>query len=158
MGRTRKRNCACFINPLPCPAALVKPSMPAILIKSCWMFCEKRPIVLGVHQRRERFFLYRIYLKARFGTWPAALRAAGMRRLPVPDLTIPDWEQMLLERPDICNALEDVTQRRCRLGYPPRKRDVPQAKIHCERFRSWENVIAAAEAFQTWQMERGNSV
>ena len=106
----------------------------------------------------EIFFLYRIYLKARFGTWPAALRAAGMRRLPVPDLTIPDWEQMMLERPDICNALEDVTQRRCRLGYPPRKRDVPQAKVLCERFRSWENVIAAAEAFQTWQMERGNSV
>lgn len=58
---------------------------------------------------------------------------------------------MLAEEPEICGALEDVTRRRCRLGYPPRKRDVPQAKILCERFRSWENVIAAAEHFEKWQ-------
>ena len=74
----------------------------------------------------EVFSLYRIYLKA-------------------------DWSQMLAEEPEICGALEDVTRRRCRLGYPPRKRDVPQAKILCERFRSWENVIAAAEHFEKWQ-------
>lgn len=103
----------------------------------------------------EVFSLYRIYLKARFGTWPAALRAAGMRRLPTPDLTMPDWERMLREEPGICGALRDVTVRRERLGYPPRKRDVSQAKVLCERFCSWENVIAAAESFQTWQKERG---
>lgn len=102
----------------------------------------------------EVFSLYRIYLKARFGTWPGALRAAGMRRLPTPDLDMPDWAQMLAEEPEICGALEDVTRRRCRLGYPPRKRDVPQAKTLCERFRSWENVIAAAEYFEKWQESR----
>ena len=99
----------------------------------------------------EVFSLYRIYLKARFGTWPGALRAAGMRRLPTPDLDMPDWAQMLAEEPGICSALEDVTRRRSCLGYPPRKRDAPQAKILCERFRSWENVIAAAEHFEKWQ-------
>lgn len=106
----------------------------------------------------EVFPLYRIYLKARFGTWPGALRAAGMRRLPIPDLTIPDWARVLLEEPEICRALEDVAYRRRRLGYPPRKREVPQAKALCERFRSWENVIAAAESFERWQEERGESV
>ena len=102
----------------------------------------------------EVFSLYRIYLKARFGTWPGALRVAGMRRLPTPDLDMPDWAQMLAEEPGICSALEDVTRRRSRLGYPPRKRDAPQAKILCERFRSWENVIAAAEHFEKWQEAR----
>ena len=106
----------------------------------------------------EIFFLYRTYLKARFGTWPAALRAAGMRRLPAPDLIMPDWEQVLLEEPEICKFLEDVTDRRCRLGYPPRKRDVPYSKLLCERFHSWENVVAAADAFQKWQEEGRKSV
>ena len=106
----------------------------------------------------EIFFLYRTYLKARFGTWPAALRAAGMRRLPTSDLITPDWEQVLLQDPEICKFLENVAYRRCRLGYPPRKRDVPQAKTLCERFRSWENVIAAAESFERWQEERRSSV
>lgn len=67
---------------------------------------------------------------------------------------MPDWAQILAEEPEICGALEDVIRRRCRLGYPPRKRDVPQAKILCERFRSWENVIAAAEYFEKWQEAR----
>lgn len=106
----------------------------------------------------EIFFLYRTYLKARFGTWPAALRAAGMRRLPTPDLIMPDWVQVMAEEPEICSALETVAHHRHRLGYPPRKRDVPQAKTLCERFRSWENVIAAAESFERWQEERRNSV
>lgn len=61
---------------------------------------------------------------------------------------------MLAEEPELCGALEDVTRRRRRLGYPPRKRDVPQAKILCERFHSWENVIAAAEDFEKWQEAR----
>ena len=107
--------------------------------------------------QRDVFSLYRIYLKARFGTWPAALKAAGMRQLPVPDLRMPDWAQMLAEEPETCAALEDVAHHRRRLGYPPRKRDVPQAKILCERFRSWENVIAAAESLEKWQEERRNS-
>lgn len=106
----------------------------------------------------EVFYLYRIYIKDRFRTWPAALRAAGMRRMPVPDLVMPDWAQMLLEEPEICNALEDVAHCRRRLGYPPRKRDVPQAKTLCERFRSWENVIAATESYEAWQEERRNPV
>lgn len=110
-----------------------------------------------VPTQNEVFSLYRTYLKARFGTWPGALRAAGMRRLPMPDLTMPDWAQVLLEEPEICSALEDVAYRRCRLGYPPRKREVPQAKALCERFRSWENVIAAAESFERWQEERRES-
>ena len=111
-----------------------------------------------VPTQSEVFSLYRIYLKARFGTWPAALRAAGMRRLPMPDLIMPDWAQVLAEEPEICSALEDVACRRCRRGYPPRKRDVPQAKLLCERFRAWENVIAAADSFQKWQEEGRKSV
>lgn len=105
----------------------------------------------------EVFSLYRIYLKARFGTWPAALKTAGMRRLPVPDLIMPDWAQLLAEEPEICGTLEDVAHHRRRLGYPPRKRDVLEAKTLCERFRSWENVIAAAESFEKWQEERRRS-
>lgn len=108
--------------------------------------------------QNEVFSLYRIYLKARFGTWPAALKAAGMRRLPMPDLIMPDWAQLMEKEPETCNALEAVTRHRHRLGYPPRKRDVPQAKTLCERFCSWENVIAAAESFEKWQEERRKSV
>lgn len=108
--------------------------------------------------QNEVFSLYRIYLKARFGTWPAALKAAGMRRLPMPDLIMPDWAQLMAEEPETCGALEAVAHHRHRLGYPPRKRDVPQAKALCERFRSWENVIAAAESFEKWQEERRKSV
>lgn len=108
--------------------------------------------------QNEVFSLYRIYLKARFGTWPAALRAAGMRQLPIPDLIMPDWAQLLTEEPEICGALEVVAGHRRRLGYPPRKRDIPQAKTLCERFRSWENVIAAAESFEKWQEEGRKSV
>lgn len=108
--------------------------------------------------QNEVFSLYRIYLKARFGTWPAALRAAGMRQLPIPDLIMPDWAQLLTEEPDICRALEVVAGHRRRLGYPPRKRDILQAKTLCERFRSWENVIAAAESFEKWQEEGRKSV
>lgn len=107
--------------------------------------------------QKDVFSLYRIYLKARFGTWPAALKAAGMRQLPVPDLMMPDWAQMLAEEPEICAALANAAHHRHRLGYPPRKRDVPRAKILCERFRSWENVIAAAESLEKWQEERRKS-
>ena len=108
--------------------------------------------------QNEVFPLYRIYLKARFGTWPAALKAAGMRRLPMPDLIMPDWAQLLAKESEVCGALEAVAHYRHRIGYPPRKRDIPQAKTLCERFRSWENVIAAAESFEKWQEERRKSV
>ena len=106
----------------------------------------------------EMFYLYRIYLKSRFRTWPAALHAAGMRQMPIPDLLMPDWVQMQREEPEVCEALQDVIDRNHRLGYPPRKRDIPQAKILCERFCSWENVIAAADSLEKWQKGRGTAV
>lgn len=113
----------------------------------CWTADE-----LGhVPAQHDVFFLYRIYLKARFRTWPAALRAVGMRQLPAADLELPDWETMLTEEPEICAALLDVANLRETMGYPPRKKDVPHAKDLCERFRSWENTIAASDAYCRWK-------
>lgn len=104
--------------------------------------------------QNEVFFLYRTYLKARFRSWPAALRAVGMRRLPAANLEQPDWDVVWMEEPEICAALQGVSRLQNELGYPPRKRDVTQAKLLCERFRSWENAIVAADAFQAWMAER----
>ncbi len=104
--------------------------------------------------QNEVFFLYRIYLKSRFRTWPAALRKAGMRQMPAADLEMPDWASMEAEEPEICAALQKVSLLQKRVGYPPRKREVPQAKILCERFGSWENTIAASDGFQKWLSER----
>lgn len=104
--------------------------------------------------QNEVFFLYRCYLKARFGNWPSALRAAGMRQMPAPDLEMPDWEELLKEEPEICAALEETERIRSKLGYPPRRREVPESKRLRERFHTWENVVAAADDFFHWQSGR----
>lgn len=104
--------------------------------------------------QEETFFLYRVYLKARFRNWPAVLHAAGMRQLPAADLEMPDWERIQKEEPEICAALEHVSACQKQIGYPPRKRDISQAKFLCAYFRTWENVIAAAAAFCAWKTER----
>lgn len=104
--------------------------------------------------QHEVFFLYRIYLKARFRTWPKALYAAGMRMFPPSTLGVIDWEKVQKEESEICAALELVSNMQDRLGYPPQKRKVNNAKMLCTRFRTWENVIAAAEEFRKWKVAR----
>lgn len=101
--------------------------------------------------QEETFFVYRVYLKSRFRNWPAVLRAAGMRQMPAANLEMPDWSCMQLEKPELCTALEQVSLCQARMGYPPRKRDMEQAKFLCTYFRTWENVIAAATALRAWQ-------
>ena len=66
----------------------------------------------------EIFFLYRTYLKARFGTWPAALRAAGMRRLPTPDLIMPDWVQVMVALLGVTSSTLNSKPQSSRSRYP----------------------------------------
>lgn len=67
------------------------------------------------------FFLYRTYLKARFHTWPAALRKAGMRQMPAADLEMPDWASMEIEEPEVCANLQMVSRLQERVGIPTQK-------------------------------------
>lgn len=74
--------------------------------------------------------------------------------LPPSTLGVIDWEKVQKEESEICAALELVSNMQDRLGYPPQKRKVNNAKMLCTRFRTWENVIAAAEEFREWKVAR----
>ena len=104
--------------------------------------------------QKEVFFLYRSYLKARFGTWPAALRAAGMRAMPAPTLGNQDWAILTGQEGEICNLLGELRQLQRKMGKPPRRRDFPEAQRLRERFGSWENVLAAMQSLEQWQAEQ----
>ena len=104
--------------------------------------------------QKEVFFLYRMYLKKRFGTWPAALQAAGMRTLPAPTLREPEWSVITAQEDEICRLLEELWQLQVQMGRPPRRRDFPEAQRLRERFDTWENVLAAAQSLERWQKEQ----
>lgn len=106
--------------------------------------------------QKEVFFLYRSYLKARFRTWPGALEAAGMRRLPASTLPPQDWPALVSREHEICRLLEELSALQRQKGTPPRRREFSQAERLRQRFGPWENVLAAAQAFAEWKSKQQN--
>ncbi len=100
--------------------------------------------------QQDIFPIYRIYLKRRFGTWPAALRAAGLRpgleMRPVTE----DWPTLLLETPEIGHALLALAERWMTRGIPPLRRETPEAGALRAQFGSWDDVLSAAKDLDTW--------
>lgn len=98
----------------------------------------------------EIFPLYRAYLKRRFGTWPAALRAAGLRPGLETQPVEEDWTAILKETPEVGRALLRVAEQWMTCGVPPLRREVQQAKLLRARFGEWSAVLSAAKSLDSW--------
>jgi len=103
------------------------------------------------------FCFYRTYIKHRFGTWTAALKAAGLnynlnnRDNPFSAKSI---ERIKEEEPETYVMLIRLSERRKELGYPPNRKEVPENKILKERFKTWNQAINAAECLDAWQQSQ----
>lgn len=100
--------------------------------------------------QREIFPLYRAYLKRRFGTWPAALRAAGLRPRLETQPVEEDWTAILKETPEVGRALLRLAEQWMTCGVPPLRREVQQAKLLRARFGEWSAVLSAAKSLDSW--------
>ena len=100
--------------------------------------------------QHEVFPLYRAYIKQRFGTWPAALRSAGLRYgLEAPGREFA-WEKILREEPEIGIALVKLGERMRTLGHPPTRKEIPDSGLLKQRFGQWEVALSAAKGLDTW--------
>ena len=102
--------------------------------------------------QHEVFLFYRTYLKRRFGTWPAALRAAGLSRDRREEAQIlEDWGALWWEEPTVCRDLISLAERWESLGYPPTQKELgePAARLK-ERFGPWSAVLSASEQLLQW--------
>lgn len=100
--------------------------------------------------QREIFPLYRAYLKRRFGTWPAALRAAGLRPGLETQPVEEDWTKVLTETPEVGRALLHLAEQWMTCGVPPLRREVQQERLLRARFEDWSAVLSAAKSLDSW--------
>ncbi len=100
----------------------------------------------------EVFLFYRTYIKHRFGTWPAALRAAGLSRAQAGAEPLrEDWERLWSAEHDCCCDLIRLSERWEGLGYPPKRTELPEeGKRLKTRFQSWSSALRAVQALDQW--------
>jgi hypothetical protein len=104
------------------------------------------------------FCFYRTYIKHRFVTWPAALKAAGLSyalerrpgRIPAEE-----YEVIEKEEPEIRALLIRLEERWIELGYPPKRKEFPENETLKRRFGSWSGALHAAEGLEAWQQANG---
>ncbi|HWQ80454.1 MAG TPA: hypothetical protein VN381_16620 [Anaerovoracaceae bacterium] len=101
------------------------------------------------------FCFYRTYIKHRFVTWPAALKAAGLSHVldnRIGLVTAEEFEKIENAEPEIRALLIRLTERWAELGYPPKRKEFPESESLKQRFGSWGNALHAAEEFEQWQL------
>lgn len=100
------------------------------------------------------FYFYRTYIKHRFVTWNAALKAAGLSRAldtGAGNLTTEEYEKIEKTEPKIRALLIRLSERRTELGYPPGRKEFPKSEALKRRFGSWSAALNAAEGFDKYQ-------
>ena len=100
------------------------------------------------------FCFYRTYIKHRFVTWSAALKAAGQSRAldrHANQLPMEEYEHIKREEPEILALLIRLSERRAELGYPPGRKEFPDSEVLKRRFGSWSDALYAAENLDIWQ-------
>lgn len=100
------------------------------------------------------FCFYRIYIKHRFGTWNAALKAAGLSRALNTRANKPsaaECEMIDREEPDIRALLIRLSERWTSLGYPPGRKEFADSIALKRRFGSWSAALNAVEGLDVYQ-------
>lgn len=118
-----------------------------LLLKDC---ADKLGHAPAMH---EVFSLYRSYIKRRFGTWPKALREAGLRYGLNGSRSEVEWRRMLQEEPEIGIALVRLTEQRRTLGYPPARKEAREGALLKQRFGDWNTALQAAQELDAWLEE-----
>jgi hypothetical protein len=104
--------------------------------------------------QNDIFCFYRTYIKRRFVTWPAALKAAGLSRAldnRTNQLPAEEYEKIEKEEPEIRALLICLAERWAELGYPPKRREFSESEALKRRFGGWGDALHAAEGFELWQ-------
>lgn len=93
--------------------------------------------------QKELFWVYRGYIKQRFGKWPYALKAAGLSKAAGKGGLSLEETRLLKERAE--QALEAVREAAERLGRVPHLSDLPeQQQFLKKKYSSWREVLDAA--------------
>jgi hypothetical protein len=107
-----------------------------------------------VPAKKDIFCFYRTYIKHRFVTWTAALKAAGLNRaFDSASSRMSDGDLMKLEReePEIRRLLICLSERKLELGYAPCRKEFEASETLKKRFVCWSNALHAADSFDAWQ-------
>lgn len=104
--------------------------------------------------QNDIFCFYRTYIKHRFVTWSAALKAAGLSRAldyRIDRLTAAEYEKIEREERPVYILLIRLSERWAELGYPPGRKEFSESKTLKQRFGNWSTALHAAEGLELWQ-------
>lgn len=105
---------------------------------------RSRAEILGhAPAQKEMFWVFRAYIKQRFGKWPYALKAAGLSKAAGKGgLSL---EEARRQKERVEAAVLEVRQAADTLGRVPHPSDLPEAqKLLKKQFRSWREALDAA--------------
>lgn len=105
---------------------------------------RRRAEILGhAPAQKEMFWVFRTYIKQRFGKWPYALKAADLSKAAGSGgLSLEETRQ---KKERVKAAVQEVRQAADTLGRVPHPSDLPGAqKLLKKQFRSWREVLDAA--------------
>ena len=104
--------------------------------------------------QNDIFCFYRTYVKHRFITWSAALKAAGLSRAldhRIDRLTAAEYEKIEREERQVYILLIRLSERWTELGYPPGRKEFSESETLKQRFGNWSTALHAAEGLELWQ-------
>lgn len=103
-----------------------------------------------VPAQKELHWLYRVYIKRRFGNWPKALLAAGLSKKA--GKCGDTYEKIKIKKQLEKNMLDEVRQKANELGRPPHMHEMEDvAEKFKSKFSTWAELLEAAGIDTKWK-------
>lgn len=116
----------------------------------CGILTVKAKELEYVPAQKEIYWLYRVYIKKRFGNWPRALIAAGLSKKA--GKCGDSYEKIEINKQIETQMLEALRQKAKELGRPPHMHEMKEiAKSFKYKFNTWAELLDAAGIDNQWK-------
>lgn len=106
-----------------------------------------------VPAQKEFYWLYRVYIKKRFGNWPKALKAAGLSKNAGKGGD--SYERIKIKKEIDLQKFEELRQKAQELGRPPHMHEMEEmAERFKNKFNTWADLLEAAGIDNRWKKEK----
>ncbi|QIB69652.1 hypothetical protein Ami103574_10100 [Aminipila butyrica] len=118
----------------------------------CQVLIQKTKELGHVPAQKELYWIYRIYIKKRFGNWPKALIAAGLSKKAGKDGD--SYEKVTMKRQQEEEMLEHLRQLANDLGRPPHMHEMSEAaELFRFKYDTWAQLLEAAGIDNNWKSQ-----